>query len=225
MVSLYPTAVIPICIALALGTLTMAEAASPLAPIKDDPALPRALLIGDSISIGYTLPTRALLAGEANVHRPPVNCGNTTYCLRGIEKWLGGERWDVIHFNFGIHDIKCPKRDRVNQTPLDGYEKNLRKIVGRLKKTGAALIWCSTTQSPEAVCGAPAEDFVTYNAAAKEIMDENRVQINDLYAFSLPRLKELQMPVNSHFHRKGSEALAGQVAAAIRKALSERKPE
>lgn len=35
-----------------------------LEAIDDDPALPRVLLIGDSISIGYTLPTRALLQGK-----------------------------------------------------------------------------------------------------------------------------------------------------------------
>src|SRR5689334_22631584 len=40
-------------------------------PVKDDPKLPRVLLIGDSISINYTLPTRKLLAGKANVHRNP----------------------------------------------------------------------------------------------------------------------------------------------------------
>ena len=44
------------------------------APVVDDPALPRVLIIGDSISIGYTLPLRAALDGIANVHRPPTNC-------------------------------------------------------------------------------------------------------------------------------------------------------
>jgi len=217
-------ATILVCIGLIPGILTTAEAkdASPFSPIKDDPALPRVLLIGDSISIGYTLPTRAILAGKVNVHRPPTNCGNTTRCLRSIDEWLGDGHWDVIHFNFGIHDIKCPKRDGVNQTHIDQYKKNLQDVVARLKKTGATLIWCSTTQSPEAVCGAPAEDFVTYNAAAKKIMEENGIQINDLYAFSLPRLKEIQIPVNSHFHAAGSKLLAGQVAAAVQKALAKR---
>lgn len=42
-------------------------------PVADDPDLPRVLLIGDSISIGYTKPTRQLLAGKANVHRVPSN--------------------------------------------------------------------------------------------------------------------------------------------------------
>lgn len=219
-------ATISVCIGLIPGILTAAEAKddSPFSPIKDDPALPRVLLIGDSISIGYTLPTRAILTGKTNVHRPATNCGNTTRCLRYIDEWLGDGHWDVIHFNFGIHDIKCPKRDGVNETHVDQYRKNLQEVVARLKKTGATLIWCSTTQSPEAVCGAPAEDFVTYNAAAKKIMEENGIQINDLYAFSLPRLKEIQIPVNSHFHAKGSKLLAGQVAAAIQKALDRRAP-
>jgi len=227
MASLCSIATISVRFALTLGILTTAEARdnSPFAPIKDDPALPKVLLIGDSISIGYTLPTRALLAGKANVHRPPTNCGNTTLCLRRVDEWVGNGHWDIIHFNFGIHDIKCPKRDAVNKTRIDQYKENLQEIVARLKKTGATLIWCSTTQSPEAVCGAPAEDFVTYNATAKKVMEEHGIQINDLYTFSLPRLKEIQIPVNSHFHTKGSKVLAGQVAVAIEEALARRKSE
>jgi acyl-CoA thioesterase-1 len=103
------------------------------------------------------------------------------------------------------------------------YERNLRAIVARLKQTGASLIWCSTTLSPEAVCLAPAEDFITYNAIAKRIMDENGIPINDLYAFSLPRLQEIQIPVNSHFTPEGNKVLAEQVSAAILKALAERE--
>ena len=67
--------------------------------IQDDPALPRVLLIGDSISIGYTLPTRALLAGKANVHRILTNGGPTPNGLEHLTEWLGSGKWDVIHFN------------------------------------------------------------------------------------------------------------------------------
>ena len=35
-----------------------------MTPIEDVAGLPRVLLIGDSISIGYTLPTRELLKGK-----------------------------------------------------------------------------------------------------------------------------------------------------------------
>ena len=199
-----------------------AKPPSPLAPVEDDPALPRVLLIGDSISIGYTLPTREALAGKANVHRPPTNCGGTPNIMRHLDKWLGPGRWDVIHFNSGIHDLKRPGGKRA-VTPQQ-YEKNLRIVVERLKKTGAELIWCSTTQSPQAVCGAPAEDFVTYNALARKVMEENAIRVNDLYAFSLPRLAQIQIPVNSHFTPAGSKVLATQVTSAILKALETREP-
>lgn len=68
-----------------------------LAPLVDVPGLPRVLLIGDSISIGYTLPVRAALQGKANVHRPPGNCSSTGYTLSKLEEWLGRGKWDVIH--------------------------------------------------------------------------------------------------------------------------------
>src|SRR5438093_8938340 len=74
--------------------------------IQDDPKLPRVLLIGDSISIGYTVPVRELLKGKANVHRPLTNCEATVRGLRDLDKWLGSGKWDVIHFNWGLHDLK-----------------------------------------------------------------------------------------------------------------------
>jgi len=188
------------------------------APIEDDPALPRVLLIGDSISIGYTLPVRAALGGKANVHRAPTNCGPTTRGLELIDQWLGDGRWDVIHFNWGLHDLKFIEGKR--QVPLDEYEKNMERLVARLKKTGAKLIWCSTTPVPKG-CRPPRtnEDVIAYNAAAKKIMDREGIAIDDLYGFALPKLKQIQIPANVHFTREGSQVLAGQVAESIRSAL------
>jgi acyl-CoA thioesterase-1 len=188
------------------------------APIEDDPALPRVLLIGDSISIGYTLPTRTALAGKANVHRPTTNCGPTIRGLEQIDQWLGDSRWDVIHFNWGLHDLK--KIEGKHQVPLGQYEQNLGKLVARLKKTGARLIWCSTTPVPEG-CTPPRtdQDVLAYNAVAEKIMKENEIAIDDLYSFALPRLEQIQIPANVHFTPNGSTVLAKQVAASIESAL------
>ena len=46
------------------------------------------------------------------------------------------------------------------------------------------------------------------------------VRVNDLWAFSLPRLAALQLPDNSHFSPEGSRTLATQVVAAIKHALT-----
>ncbi len=202
--------------------------------IKDNPDLPRVLLIGDSISIGYTLPVRELLAGKANVHRPAANCGPTTTGLAQIDKWLGDGKWDVIHFNWGLHDLKYlgPNGENLadpaspashQQVPPDEYEENLRKLVNRLKQTGATLIWCSTTPVPEGAKGRVVGDSARYNAIAAKVMKENDVAINDLYTFAIPRLKEIQLPANVHFTKEGSMELAKQVSTAIEAALKPRK--
>ena len=201
------------------------------APIKDTPGLPRVLLIGDSISIGYTLPVRRLLAGKANVHRVPTNARHTGIGLENIHKWLGDGKWDVIHFNWGLHDLcyrsqnakTSGRRDKVNGS-LDltfaEYQQNLRKLVKILKATGVRLIWASTTPVPDGESGRIKGDEIRYNKAAGKIMKENGVTINDLYAHVFPKLSRIQLPNgNVHFTAEGSNYLAEQVAASILKAL------
>ena len=194
-------------------------------PVKDDPKLPRVLLIGDSISIGYMGPTQKLLAGKANVHHNPGNAGPSNNGTKNIKEWLGTGKWDVIHFNFGLHDIAIFGQKDIalaqgkQQVPIDKYEKNLRDLVKTLKGTGARLIWASTTPVPAPGKASKNEDAIAYNAIAKKIMDEHGITINDLYAFALPQLEKLQQPGNVHFNAKGSDALAERVATAIEAAL------
>ena len=196
--------------------------------VQDEPGLPRVLLIGDSISIGYTLPTRKLLQGKANVHRPIANCGPTTRGVAQVDAWLKDKRlgngtWDVIHLNFGLHDLKFMKEGQ-RQVPIDQYEENLRTIVAKLKATGAKLIWASTTPVPEGDLKPKRlnEDVIAYNAAALRVMEENGVAVDDLYGLAMPQLEKIQRPVNVHFHTEGSNVLAQQVAEAIAKALAQK---
>jgi len=191
-----------------------------LAPIQDVAGLPRVLLIGDSISMGYTLPVRELLKGKANVHRIPTNGGPTLRGLESLKRWLGDGKWDVIHFNWGLHDLRLDDAGKY-QVPLDEYAKNLKELVKQLKATGAKLVWCSTTPVPEK-CTPPRKnaDVIAYNAAAKKIMDENGIALDDLYAFALPKIKELQLPDNVHFGPEGSAELAKAVVASLQPALA-----
>ena len=193
-------------------------------PVVDDPTLPRVLLIGDSISIGYTLPVRKLLSMKANLHRIPTNGGPTTNGLAQLQAWLGNRKWDVIHFNWGLHDLKIMPDGRQQVSP-EAYEKNLRRLVQQLKATKARLVWASTTPVPEGVKNPlrHSADVSTYNGIAKKIMDEEQIEIDDLYAFSLPQLEKIQLPVNVHFTDKGSEVLATKVAASIESALHKGK--
>jgi len=187
-----------------------------LAPITDEPGLPRVLLIGDSISMGYTLPVRAMLKGKANVHRIPTNGGPTTNGLRNLKAWLGTGKWDVVHFNFGIHDAKFMEPGR-QQVPPEAYEKNLRELVAQIKATGAKLIWATVTPIPDGELTPPRtfDKVPTYNVIARRVMEENGVVINDLNAAITPHLAKLQNPRDVHFNAAGSEFLAKEVAAKI----------
>lgn len=194
-----------------------------LAPISDVAGLPRVLLLGDSISIGYTLPTRARLAGQANVHRPAENCSDSGKGVRTLDKWLGTGKWDVIHFNFGLHDVKYLDEKGTLVSPEKGqqvasvaeYEKNLRTLVASLKQTGAKLIFATTTPVPAGSAGRVEHSEIPYNAAAIRVMKENGVAVDDLHAFVVARQDKIQLPKNVHFTSDGSEQLADTVVASI----------
>ena len=179
--------------------------------VHDDPKLPRVLLIGDSVSRGYTQSVRKALQGKANVHRAPANCGPTSLGLKKIDVWLGDGQWDVIHFNFGIHD---------RNTPVAEYSQRLEQLVERMQKTEAKLVWASTTPIPDdAAKKQTAASIVERNAAAARIMEKHRVATNDLFTAVTPHLEKLQNPNDVHFNAAGYEFLGQRVAEAITQAL------
>ncbi|HBM77758.1 MAG TPA: SGNH/GDSL hydrolase family protein [Verrucomicrobiales bacterium] len=203
----------------------------PLSPVKNIPGLPRVLLIGDSISIGYTLPTRQALQGVANVHRIPTNGGPTSKGLENIDSWLGSSKWDVIHFNWGLHDLcyRHPNsttqgnRDKANGSvthSLQEYAANLEKLVVRMKRTGARLIFATTTPVPEGEAGRKKGDDFLYNRAALAVMRKHEVGINDLHALMANRMSQFGIrPGNVHFTAEGSIMLAGNVSKALKEVL------
>jgi acyl-CoA thioesterase-1 len=190
---------------------------------KEDPTLPRVLIIGDSISMYYTAEVRHLLTGRANVFRIPDNGKSTGYALKNIDYWLGDNHWAVIHFNFGLHDLAILPATGKEQVSLEDYEKNLRLLLKPLRASGAKLIWASTTPVPEGARARSEADAVAYNAVAKKVMDENRIPIDDLHALvqaNMDKIERWQYPQNVHFRAEGSVELAAQVAKYILEALS-----
>jgi acyl-CoA thioesterase-1 len=197
--------------------------------------IPKILIIGDSISMGYYPFVKKMMKGKADVIRPMTkdggyaNCQGTTNGVPNIDKWIGDTKWDVIHFNFGLHDIKHVKPNGKNSKdpndPLQAdpkqYKKNLQEIVEKLKATGAKLIFATTTPYPDAKLKPFREPgmYKKYNKIALMVMKENNIEINDLCSFVTPRMEELMRPANVHFTEKGSKVLAKQVANKISDAL------
>lgn len=112
-----------------------------------DANLPNVLVIGDSISLGYMPFLRQALLGKANVVHPPINCGSSRRHVESLHRWLGvytepGRRWDVITFNCGHWDGWDPNLTK------EQYLGNLQYILDTLSKTGAKLVWVTTTPVP-----------------------------------------------------------------------------
>ncbi|QDT30372.1 GDSL-like Lipase/Acylhydrolase [Gimesia panareensis] len=208
--------------------------------VKNNPKLPNVLLYGDSISIAYTDATREALKGKANVYRLYCNGGDSSSFIQKMKTMhttMGQEdlkdhwdfKWDVIHFNVGLHDLKYmngKKLDRVNGkqaiSPAD-YEKNLRAIIAYLKKLApnAKLIFATTTPVPEGEPGRIAGDAAKYNQIALKVLkDYPEIAVDDLHAFTKPHhAKWWSKPGNVHYNTAGYTAQGQEVARVIEQQL------
>jgi len=192
--------------------------------------LPRALVIGDSISIGYTPYVAQMLTNRVVVVHNPGNAMHTRNGLAKLSDWLGTSRWDVIVFNFGLHDLKYvhpdgqPARtfdDGARQVPPEEYARNLAEIGRRLCASGATVIFATTTPFPSGVSPPrnPA-DVELYNRLAREALQPLGIRILDLTTLVQFRLSDLQRPANVHFRPEGDRVLGEAVARAIWEALA-----
>jgi acyl-CoA thioesterase-1 len=209
------------------------------APVVDKPGLPRVLLMGDSVSIAYSPIVRRELTGVANVHRVAANCGATKTALGGygLVRWIkDGDKWDVIVFNHGLHDASyrfadgmdkdkdgnyaSPARGCKPYVSIEEYEKNLHEIIGILRKTGARLLFATTTPIPNSLAEKYVENSeLPYNEVARRVMQAEGVEVVDLWGVIKPDQERLQGPRNVHFRDEGSEVLGKAVAEATKPLL------
>ncbi|GIZ10208.1 SGNH/GDSL hydrolase family protein [Flavobacterium sp. UMI-01] len=205
--------------------------------VTPEPKLPKVLLYGDSISIGYTPTVQAKLEGKANVFRIFNNGGSSDTFIPKMEKmkqtmfepYLKGGwdfKWDVIHFNVGLHDLKYLKEGKLDAkngkqvNSIETYKQNLNEICLYLQKEfpKAKLIFATTTAVPdEGADGRLAGDSERYNVAAREVLaNYPSISINDLYSFTKPHAKEWHIkPHDVHYNNLGKTAQGEQVAQII----------
>jgi lysophospholipase L1-like esterase len=155
------------------------------------------LIIGDSISIGYTPFVKKHFSGKASVFHNTGNAQHTGTGLKKIEEWLGDKHWDVIQFNWGLWDL-CYRhpdskaygnRDKIHGKPeftIDEYASNLDALVSIIeKKSNAKLIFVTTTYVPKDETGRNESDVQKYNNAAKLVMKKHNILVNDIYEQSI----------------------------------------
>ncbi|CAZ97652.1 SGNH/GDSL hydrolase family protein [Zobellia galactanivorans] len=192
---------------------------------------PKVLIIGDSISLGYTPHVKSALKDKANVFHNKGNAQHTGTGIEKLDEWLGDTQWDVIHFNWGLWDL-CYRhpdaktqgnRDKVNGTVTytpEQYRDNMEALVVRLKQTGAKLIFATTSYVPEGEVGRFVKSDKIYNKMAVEVMKKHGVTINPLNRISKKVYKKHAAgPGNVHYTKEGYRLLSEPVVKYIEKSL------
>ena len=193
---------------------------------------PKILIIGDSISLGYTPFVKTHFANRAVIEHNPGNAQHTGTGLKKIKEWIGDEDWDIIQFNWGLWDL-CYRhpdskvqgnRDKINGKityGIEDYSANLDSIVSIVKaETDAKLIFVTTSYVPEKEAGRFSGDALKYNEAAKRIMEKHGVEVNDIFKKSVVIHKELGSgPDNVHYTKEGYKALGEAISDFLSKEI------
>ena len=178
------------------------------------------LIIGDSISIGYTPFVKENLIKKAFVKHNSGNAQHTGTGLKKVKEWIGDEEWDIIQFNWGLWDLcyRHPEakvygnRDKLNGNitfSLEEYERNLEDIIKSIKQvSNAQLIFVTTSYVPNNEAGRFEIDAQKYNKVAKRVMKKHSIQVNDIYKESKAIHKNFGKASDDvHYTKKGYEKL------------------
>ena len=149
----------------------------------------RVMLLGDSIRMFTEEKTREKLGEAYEVWSPKDNCKFAANTFNLLHRYLKAfPSPDIIHWNNGLWDLAIYYDDGV-MTPLPVYIDYLSRIIRQLKKTGATIIFATSTPTrieKETAYHLASRHFNAdidrYNAAAVELMRSEGIIVNDLNA-------------------------------------------
>jgi len=185
--------------------------------------LPKVMLLGDSIRMSYQPLVAEMLADRAEVVGPAVNCRFSLFTLTSIPDWIGVlGKPDVIHWNNGIHDAGYnPGRSPV-QIPLEDYVGNFRRIVKHVRNnlTPRLIFATSTPPHPDRPFSDKGwswrqGDVERYNEAARRVMAELDVPVNDLHGLVSADPDRLISEDQLHLSEEGKSLCARAVAERV----------
>lgn len=183
------------------------------------------VLIGDSIRMAYQPLVAEKLADRCTVWGPAENCRHSLWALDHFAQWVEPRKPDLVHCNFGIHDVALQKDGR-NQIVLEQYRLCLERFIGKVEALGARMIWATTTplfvagpEKPQSDWPRRPEPVEAYNAAALRIVRRHKIPVNDLHKVILQQPLRCLSRDGCHMEPFGNEALAEAVARCIEKHL------
>lgn len=177
-------------------------------------ALPRVLLIGDSITRGYFDGVEKALAGKAYCGRLTTSrslCDPVFF--QELALVLGQYDFEVIHFNNGLHGW--------DYTEVE-YRAGFKQLIATLKTQAPQARLICALSTPVQSAGGMAEQarrVADRNAIASACCTEADIPLNDLYAIAQD---EHFTGDGVHFNNAGKTAQTDQVAHKISFALDEK---
>src|SRR5437763_10538543 len=108
--------------AFTVAALLILPAASRAQPPAEKPELPKVVLVGDSIRLGYAPLVAKRLSGKARVVSVEANGGDSANVLAHLDEWVIREKPAVVHLNCGLHDLKLSKKTKRHQVSPEQYE-------------------------------------------------------------------------------------------------------
>lgn len=189
-------------------------------PENNTPSLPRVLLVGDSITRGYYREVDQKLKGKAAVSRLATSKSlGDPGLMAEVRLVLGQTKFDVIHFNNGLHGWGYTE---------DEYAKALPELIALLREgaPGAKLIWATTTPVRTAdkldeVSDRTARVKARNRIAAARMTDE-KIPTDDLFTL-VEQHPEWYSRDGVHFNAKGITALGEQVTKHVLAVLEAKK--
>jgi lysophospholipase L1-like esterase len=185
-------------------------------PDANEPKLPRVLLIGDSITGGYGPKVEEALKGKASVARLTTSKSiGDPVLLMEVALVLGQCRFDVVHFNNGLHGSGYSEEE---------YRQHFPELVATIRKHAAQakLIWATTTPVRQAgnlnVIAEDTKRVEARNKIAEGIVAREKIAVNDLFGL-VKGHPEYWSADGVHFNAQGTAAQAAQVVGRIAEVL------
>lgn len=186
----------------------------------------KVLLLGDSIRMGYAGYVREMLKDTCEVIFEEYDNGRfAAYTLwQANQMFKKHGHFDVVHWNNGYWDMNAEYPMIQPIHPLGEYVHFLKRIIDEIRRNGAKIIFATTTpilDTPEAaaVTNYRNEWVQTYNSAAKALMKQEDVTVNDLYSLMLEDKNYYKCEDMLHLTEEGSRKCAAQAVRLIEQML------
>lgn len=176
---------------------------------------PTALIVGDSISIGYTPKVKSSFPGMQVIHNE-CNARGTRNGVLNIERWAAhSNAWEVCTLNHGMWDLE---KNSPHTTDLQEYLDNLAQEVNVLKASCRVVIFNNTTRIPVNASAFRRDQLDAFNQGATNLMVSLGVSVCDLKSVS-ETISNLHVSASKqndvHYTTQGYDVLGAAVSQCI----------